>query len=135
MEKKTFGEPVQTATVVGAAYGIHRTTLTQAAKAGVLGRSAYRSGDAWLIKTDHPDFWEWVQEHEYHPRVKGYRKQQAAKAAQQGLLEEAEKPETVRGQASDCDAAGERLRGPVPRSRSRGRKGEETPWQRCLRPW
>ncbi|GLV56075.1 hypothetical protein KDH_29190 [Dictyobacter sp. S3.2.2.5] len=88
MEKKTFGEPVQTATVVGAAYGIHRTTLTQAAKAGVLGRSAYRSGDAWLIKTDHPDFWEWLRGHEYHPRVKGYRKQQAAKAAQQRLLEE-----------------------------------------------
>lgn len=94
MERKEFGEPVQTATVVGAAYGIHRTTLTQAAKAGVLGRSAYRSGDAWLIKTDHPDFWEWVQGHEYHPRVKGYRKQQAARAAQQALLEESETQET-----------------------------------------
>ncbi|GCE31350.1 hypothetical protein KDA_68340 [Dictyobacter alpinus] len=78
MELKEFEESVQTATVVGAAYGIHRTTLTQAAKAGTLGNGVYRSGDAWLIKTDHPDFLEWLRGHEYQPRVKGYRRKMAS---------------------------------------------------------
>ncbi|GHO82499.1 hypothetical protein KSZ_05050 [Dictyobacter formicarum] len=100
---------MQTATVVGEAYGIHRTTLAQAAKAGVLGSSAYRSGDAWLIKTDHPDFWAWLRGHEYHPCVKGYRKQQAAQAAHQGLLLEQEGDEATTerlGQDPDAPSPG-----------------------------
>ncbi|GCE29223.1 hypothetical protein KDA_47070 [Dictyobacter alpinus] len=63
----------------------------------MLGKSVYRSGDTWLIKMDHDDFWAWLREHKYHPRVKGYRKQQATRVEQQRMLEVLETPEPAEG--------------------------------------
>lgn len=74
-EHRAFeGHPIQTATVIGEAYGVHRTTLTRAFNRGELKNAAYRSGDAILIDTSHEDWQHWLVIHEEQPRTKGYRK-------------------------------------------------------------
>jgi len=71
-----FEKPIQTTVAVGKAYGIHRTTLTRAFHSGALGDAAYRSADAILIDTSHPDWFKWLEAHRSQPRVKGQAKRQ-----------------------------------------------------------
>ena len=71
MREVNFDRPVQTTRAIQDATGINRTVFTQAANNGLLGESAYRSGDSWLFDTSHPDFVKWYQAHWQQPRVKG----------------------------------------------------------------
>ncbi len=71
MKAISFDRPIQTVRAISAAYGINRTTITQAINAGLLGEAAYKSGDIWLIDTSHDDFKRWLDAHWYQARVKG----------------------------------------------------------------
>ena len=70
MEGK-FERPVQTVRAVQDATGINRSTILQALGKGAFGEAAYRSGDTWLIDTEHDDFKQWLKAHWGQSRVKG----------------------------------------------------------------
>lgn len=69
-----FERPVQTVRAVQDATGINRSTILQALGKGAFGESAYKSGDTWLIDTEHADFKQWLEAHWQQARVKGSRK-------------------------------------------------------------
>lgn len=71
MIQVAFDRPIQTVKAISAAYGINRTTITQAIHRGLLGEAVYKSGDIWLIDTQHQDFRRWLDAHWQQARVKG----------------------------------------------------------------
>lgn len=70
MQKEVhFERPVQAVRAVQDATGINRSTILQALGKGAFGEAAYKSGDTWLIDTDHADFKRWLEAHWQQSRV------------------------------------------------------------------
>lgn len=78
-QKPTFTNPVQTAPALEEATGIDRSLFTRGAGKGHFGESAYRSKDAWLFDTSHPDFDKWFHAHWSQPRAKGEERKREAR--------------------------------------------------------
>lgn len=74
-----FERPVQAVRAVQDATGINRSTILQALNRGAFGEAAYRSGDTWLLDTEHSDFKQWLNAHWRQARVKGGQSEQEQK--------------------------------------------------------